>query len=239
MNIIILAAGIGSRLKPITDTMPKCCVPVNGISLIRRLLLQLGSNPQINKIYIVGGYLINQLVNEVGDKPANVEILNNSEYENTNNMYSAYLALNQIRDTGPVVIINADCIYEDSIIDTLVKLNKSVIFTDSSVFNIENMKVELDENETVRKITKQLEQGPNVQVSIDLYYLSSAHIEVLSGIIAETIEVKFNKNDWTEVALDKLVKLAEIELGTIDIAGHKWFEIDTLEDLKSAERLFS
>lgn len=93
MQGIILAAGMGSRLKKYTRNTPKCMVEVSGITLIERALRQL-DKLELNRIIIVTGYSSEILVAFINgleiDTP--IEFINNDIYNKTNNIYSLYLA---------------------------------------------------------------------------------------------------------------------------------------------------
>ncbi|EPJ2546225.1 sugar phosphate nucleotidyltransferase, partial [Escherichia albertii] len=88
MNGVILAAGVGSRLRPITSNKPKCLVKVAGIPILE---YQLNAYRQagINNIYIIVGYEGEKIRNYCKYiKDLNITIVENDEYETTNNMYS-------------------------------------------------------------------------------------------------------------------------------------------------------
>ena len=93
MKAVILAAGIGSRLRPLTDNVPKCMVEVNGIKIIEKQIKSLLNNG-IKEIAVVTGYqheILNKYLNE--NFPF-IEIIDNKEYLKTNNMYSMFLTKN-------------------------------------------------------------------------------------------------------------------------------------------------
>ena len=85
MKIIVLAAGKGTRLRPLTDIVPKCMVPLKGKPLID-YQLDLFKSKSINDITIVGGYLIEKL------KSKNVNLITNNAYETTNMVHSLFCA---------------------------------------------------------------------------------------------------------------------------------------------------
>ena len=93
MQAIILAAGIGKRLRPYTDRTPKCLVPVNGIPIIVNSLDRLAEQ-KVSRVVIVIGYLGNLVVDRIGHewKGMKIEYVQNDLYATTNNIYSLWLA---------------------------------------------------------------------------------------------------------------------------------------------------
>ena len=101
MQAIILAAGMGKRLKELTKDNTKCMVKVNGETLIDRLLGQL-SGLGLNRVVIVVGYKGDNLISYIGDRYAdklNIEYVENPIYDKTNNIYSLALAKDKLAET--------------------------------------------------------------------------------------------------------------------------------------------
>ena len=120
MQAIILAAGMGKRLKELTRNNTKCMVKVNGITLIERMLHQI-EKQNLSRIIIVVGYEGKKLVDYIGTLGIQTPIVfvNNPIYDKTNNIYSLALAKDYLcqEDT---LLFESDIIFEDSILDELV-----------------------------------------------------------------------------------------------------------------------
>lgn len=95
MQAIILAAGMGKRLKDLTDDNTKCMVKVNGVTIIERMLGQL-DKLDLSSIIIVVGYKAKELIDYINtlDVKTPIQYVNNDIYDSTNNIYSLYLARN-------------------------------------------------------------------------------------------------------------------------------------------------
>ena len=93
MQAIILAAGMGKRLKELTQNNTKCMVKVNGVTLIDRMLHQI-DRQHLSRIIIVVGYEGQKLIDYIGtlDIQTPVTYINNPIYDKTNNIYSLALA---------------------------------------------------------------------------------------------------------------------------------------------------
>ena len=97
INAIILAAGMGTRLQPVTNKLPKCLISIYGIPIIEnqiQALRKLG----VNRICIIAGYLCDKLAYLVKKYP-NIEIRVNNKFNLYNNLYSLYLALDMLGDS--------------------------------------------------------------------------------------------------------------------------------------------
>ena len=120
MQAVILAAGMGKRLKELTRDNTKCMVQVNGVTLISRLLHQLEGR-QLSRVIIVVGYQGQKLMDYIGtlDLQIPVVFVENPIYDKTNNIYSLALAKDWLcrEDT---LLFESDLIFEDEVIDLLV-----------------------------------------------------------------------------------------------------------------------
>ena len=121
MQAIILAAGMGKRLKELTQNNTKCMVKVNGVSLIDRLLHQL-EKQHLSRIVIVVGYEGQKLIDYIATLGIKTPIsyVDNAVYDKTNNIYSLALAKNYLMGED-TLLFESDVIIEDSAIDELVK----------------------------------------------------------------------------------------------------------------------
>ena len=99
MQAIILAAGMGKRLKELTSNKTKCMVKVNGVSLIDRMLHQI-EKYSLNRIVIVVGYEGQHLMDYIGTLGIKTPIIfvNNPIYDKTNNIYSLALAKDYLKE---------------------------------------------------------------------------------------------------------------------------------------------
>ena len=121
MQSVILAAGMGKRLKSLTEKNTKCMVEVNGVSLIERMLKQIEKQDSIDRIIIVVGYKgeeLKQYISTLNIKTP-IEYVENEIYDKTNNIYSLYLAKDYLckEDT---LLLESDLIFEDSVLECLL-----------------------------------------------------------------------------------------------------------------------
>lgn len=233
MKALILAAGFGSRLAPITDNLPKSLVPVNGKPILFKQIDNLLENG-ITEITIISGYKADVLERNVHEKYPDVKIIESVDYATTNNMYSAYLGIKSLGDTD-FLMMNADVFFDSSVIKTLLEFpSKNAIVTDIGSYNEESMKVILRGDRLV-EISKAIRKEDALGSSIDVYKFSKEAGKVFLNKCIEYIEVNKDMKKWSEVALNDI--LCDVKFAPCPLVG-RWFEIDNHEDLAIAERLF-
>lgn len=231
---IILAAGIGSRLMPLTEDKPKSCVKVNGEEIIKKIVSQLIKFQSEIKIYVVIGHFGNEIKKVLSDFEEYIVYVENENYKQTNNMESCRLALDARTESSGSLIINADCIYDDEIIQAILERQTNTIAADIGRYEAENMKIKFKDSR-VEEISKEIKPGESVATSIDLYFFTEKTLNILRKIMNSFKEVGMT-NLWNEVAIDAALKKEVVEF--IDISGLRWMEIDNHEDLKIAVDLF-
>ena len=234
MKALILAAGLGSRLSPITDTLPKSLVPVNGTPILFKQIENLKENG-IFDITIVSGYKAEVLESAVKEKYPDIRIINSAEYATTNNMYSAYLAKSFVKDEA-FLMMNADVFFDASVITALLDFDADdAIVTDIGNYIEESMKV-VEENGRLVSISKKISPEDAFGVSIDVYKFSAKGGAAFFDKCSEYIERKNEVKLWSEVALNDI--LPELNFRPCPLVG-RWLEIDNHEDLFAAKLLFA
>lgn len=234
MKALILAAGLGTRLAPITNDRPKSLVPVNGQPILFKQIDNLHRNGIYN-ITIVSGYKADMLEKTVHDKYPEIQIIESVNYAGTNNMYSAYIAWD-ILYNHEFLMMNADVFYDASVITTLMEYKgKNAIVTDIGIYLEESMKV-VEKGGRLVQISKTIAPEDALGSSIDVYKFSAEGSKAFFDKCAEYIECKKELKLWSEVALNDI--LAEIEFKACPLNG-RWFEIDNHDDLAAAEKLFA
>ena len=120
MQALILAAGMGKRLKDLTKNNTKCMIKVNGVTLIERMLNQI-EKYSFNKIVIVIGYEGKKLKDYIETLRIQtpIEYVINPIYDKTNNIYSLSLASDYLLKDN-TILFESDLIFEDSVISSLI-----------------------------------------------------------------------------------------------------------------------
>lgn len=233
MKALILAAGLGTRLAPLTNDKPKSLVEVNGMPILMKQIENLHENG-IYDITIISGYKADILKKAVYERYSDIQIIESVNYATTNNMYSAYLA-KDIVSGDPFLMMNADVFYDASIIKELLSFSApNAIVTDIGTYLEESMKV-VERNGRLVQISKTISPNDALGASIDVYKFSAKGGKAFFKKCAEYIEGKKELKMWSEVALNDI--LSEVEFKACPLNG-RWLEIDNHDDLAAAEKLF-
>lgn len=233
MKAVILAAGMGTRLRPITEKVPKCMVQVNNETIIENQIKNLLYNG-IKDILVIGGYKFNKLKEHISNISKSINLLNNEDYDKTNNMYSLYMAKEFINNEE-FILLNGDVFFDKNIIkDLMINNYTDLIVCDNDNYIEESMKIKVKDGKLLN-ISKKISSEESYGTTIDIYKFSSKSTKKLFNIIDKIINKDKNLNSWSEVAIDKLFDYIEFKPLDID---YKWVEIDNHDDLELAKRLF-
>ncbi len=236
---VVLAAGIGSRLRPITLEVPKGCIPVDGDPILAHQL-RAYADAGVTNVVVVVGYLADRtraVCEEIADgrEDLTVTVIENDRYANTNNLFSLYQAREELAGE-PFFLSNGDVVFDPSVVETLLDSDAdSAIACDYGTYSEEAMKVTTDGNGHVDHIAKDVPPEAANAVSIDVYRFSRRFSARLFDHGARLLE-DGRYDAWTEVAIDSV--LQKCETTPVDIDDARWVEIDDTVDLRAADRTF-
>ena len=242
MNAVILAAGRGERLRPITDTAPKCLTLVNGKPILEHELDALDA-AGIRECTIVVGYRGRQIKDRFGFRFKRLQLayVENPDYGTTNNLYSLWLARNNLKTQ--TILVEGDLVFTNELMRELVNAPAA----DMAV--VDEYRAELN-GTVVRGPGKQIQefilkssQGPNfdysnVSKTVNLYKFSKTTMcdYLLPGLDRHVAAQ--DTNVFYEAVLAEIVADGLLRMDMLFPDGCPWMEIDTLEDLQIAEALF-
>jgi len=237
MQLVILSAGIGSRLKPLTETVPKCLIEVANKPILGHQIDLFIDNKNVEEIIIVIGYkpgLVRTFIESNYGGDEKIVCIENKDYLTTNNMYSLFLTKNYIK--GKLLLINGDVILDPEIVNGfLLDAYEDSIAVDVGQYFKESMKV-VKEDEYLVDISKNINEEEAFGCSIDFYKFSGKGAKILFSKIEDLILKRKQLNLWSEVALKEIMNRGDLKIKPFDIKGKYWFEIDDHEDLKNAEK---
>lgn len=243
MQAIILAAGMGKRLKDLTQNNTKCMVKVNGVTLIDRMLHQI-EKQRLSRIVIVVGYEGQKLIDYIAtlDIQTPIVYVNNPIYDKTNNIYSLALAKDWLckEDT---LLFESDLIFEDAVIDALVKdPRETLALVDKYESWMDGTCVKLSADDDIEAFVP----GKKFKFNeIDSYY-KTVNIYKFSKHFSETHYVPFldayqsalGQNEYYEQVLRVITMLDDPEIKAKRLNGQLWYEIDDIQDLDIATSMF-
>jgi choline kinase len=240
---VILAAGRGSRLRELSLQQPKPMTQVNNIPIIDNLLRQLLDN-NFKKIVVVIGYLAdklqNHITNKFGEKTEFI-FITNEIYDKTNNIYSLYLAETYIKEG--FFLFEADLFCEDIIISRLIKSPQdNVILADYYTSEMNGTVITISSGKKVDAMYLKKNQGDSFNFSntfktLNFYKLSKDYVNSFFLKKLETHIKGQDLNSYYEQIIKESIDAGYIFSGLISSPG-RWWEIDTIEDLEKAEKMF-
>ena len=223
MRAIILAAGMGTRLRPLTNEIPKCLVNVLGESMIERQI-RFFKEKGIDEIIVATGYKaekLDYLVEKYG-----VKLVHNDKYSEYNNIYTMYLVREYLEDA---FVTEADVYMARDYFDTTHK--ESTYYTGFKTgFNGEWI-FKFDESNRVKDIV--VGDGEGYIMSGVSYWTKEDGI-----YIKEKLEEAIYNRDFKDLYWDNIVaeNLDKLEVKIKEINTDDWFEIDSVKDLEIAEK---
>jgi choline kinase len=238
MKAVILAAGIASRLRPLTDHTPKCLLKLGKKSILERTIDNLVING-IEELIIVTGYLQEMIKSFVTDNYPllNTTYIYNDVYDSTNNIYSLWLIKDTIKESD-ILLMDSDIIFDRRIVGMLLTAGKGNFLAVRSDQDLseEEMKVIVRGDESIDKISKKIDPNLAAGESIGIEKFESGFLKVLFEKLYIRVVTNGRVNDFYEAAFQDAID-DDSKLFAIDVGDYKCIEIDTAEDIEHAEEL--
>lgn len=243
MQAMILAAGMGKRLKHLTENNTKCMVKVNETSIIERALRIL-DRKGLSKIVLVVGYKGKKLIEFVEQLGIHTPLVYvwNYDYEKTNNIYSLSLAKEYLcrEDT---LLLESDLVFEESIIDMLLEDKRtSLALVDKFESWMDGSCMVIDEADRILDFIPgkyfDFREKENYYKTVNIYKLSRQFSKNIYVPFLEAYEKAMGENEYYESVIKLIVMLDTSEIRVKRLNGQKWYEIDDVQDLDIAESLF-
>lgn len=243
MQAIILAAGMGKRLKDLTKENTKCMVKVNGVSLIERTLNSL-DKLNLSRVVIVDGYASEKLrifVSKLNIK-TKIEYINNPIFDKTNNIYSLWLA-NKVLIEDDSLLLESDIIFEDSVISGLCNdARKNIALVAKYEDWMDGTCLKLNNDDSVKQFIpgKQFEDNEKSEYfkTVNFYKFSKEFSKDLYVPELENYRKQYGDNEYYEAALGEIMNKNSSSVVARRLTDEKWYEIDNADDLAAAEKLF-
>lgn len=234
MKAIILAAGVGHRLAPLTDRQPKCLVPVGGRSLLERMLEALETVGTREALLVVG-HGKEQIRARIGSR---FGLLVVSYVENPDYTKGSLLSLRSAWEAldGDILVMDADVLFPTELLRRLMDSPPTSALLLDRGFTETGEEVKLyAQGPRVVAMGKKIAPPPHDTVGegVGFFKCGASHTEALRGCIEEVRRTAGDAVEY-EDALDRLLRRAEV--GWVDVGGLAWTEIDFPEDLRRAER---
>ncbi len=239
MKILILAAGKGERLYPLTKNTPKPLIDLgDGETLLEKQLKSLSESKVIDEVVIVIGYLCEQVESKLKNFKTDLKIrtLYNPFYDMSNNLITLWLSKYEMNED--FLISNGDNLYTYDVVRDLVnETNDGIYVTICYRDNLkeDDMKVLLDENKKILKVSKEINES-----SIESVGLVKVKGQKYRKIYQDVLEqLARNKKYLNKFWLETFNTLADkgVEINSFEIENNKWREVDFHFDLKDLKEL--
>lgn len=244
MQAIILAAGMGKRLKELTRNNTKCMVEVNGVTLIERMLHQL-EEKDLSRIVIVVGYQGQRLIDFIGTLGIKTPIvyIENPIFDKTNNIYSLSLAKDWLcrEDT---LLFESDLIFEDSVIDVLLNDPRDTLaLVDKYEAWMDGTCVKLTAQDDIEKFVPgkqfKFDEIKDYYKTVNIYKFSKHFSESHYVPFLEAYQSALGQNEYYEQVLRVISMLDNPVIQAKRLNGQLWYEIDDIQDLDIASSMFA
>lgn len=239
MKAVILSAGQGKRLLPLTESQPKCLLRLCGRSLLEWQLRGLAANGVEETIVIVGfaAGAVEAVLAGIDLPGMRVRTLFNPFYRVADNIGSCYVALAEM--TGTFLIVNGDTLFEPAVLATLLTQAEApvtVTIDRKAQYDADDMKVCLDGGRRLRAIGKALPPDSVDGESIGMLMFRGDGGRRFAAAIQAVLREPDGTQRWYLSAIDRLARSGD-GVEAISIEGYQWGEVDFPADAERARML--
>lgn len=231
MKALILAAGMGTRIKKYSKNKPKCLLEFDGYTILDYQLKALEEIGICKKnIIIVTGYKSSYIKETAGDK---ITYIHNPEFASTNSIYSMWLARNEIYGND-LFLINADVIFHKKILKKMSYINGNAIAIDSNKKLVDGEMNVIIKDNIILKISKQIHAQEANGESVQIVKLDKEGAKILfdecEKLISKNIKDKFPAYIFQYI-------INQTKIQAVDIGQLPWVEIDYPKDYDKAKKI--
>ena len=236
MKAVILSAGQGKRLLPLTQDQPKCAIPIHGRSILEWQINEL-LKFDISPIHVVVGFgaaTVEKIVSNYDSSHA-IHTLYNPFYALADNLISCWTARNEMM--GDFILLNGDTLFETAVLERVLQAPPdpiTLVTDEKSQYDADDMKVVVQGTQLVR-IGKTLPLEQVNGESIGMIRFQDAGPQLFRSTIEDRVRQTESLKQWYLSLIDELAQKNQVS--TVSIKGLTWAEIDNPADLQQAETL--
>lgn len=234
---LLLAAGTGTRLQPLTLDAPKCLTEVGGIPILERLVDHLRAQG-FKRLIVVIGHLGDHIQAFLQQHAADMQVdyVVNPDYRTTNNIYSLWLARQQIRE--PFLLVESDLVFETRMLEDMLQPDKMAISKMLPWMNGTTVELGFKQRVSAFRMSKNKCHDARQYKTVNLYSLSLNSWRKIKERLSRYVEEN-RLGEYYETVFAELVADGTLHLDAVFFDPGRWYEIDTRTDLQAAEDLFA
>ena len=233
---VILAAGMAKRLRPLTDTKPKCLLKVGERTLLERTvdaMCQAG----ITEFLVVTGYR-GEMIREfltTHYPQATIQYLDNVDYEHNNNIYSLWMACQKVRGCD-FLLMDSDILCDPAAVVRIAQEQTAALAVNRHELGEEEMKVVVDANNRITEISKTCRPEDAMGESVGIEKITADYSEALARELDQMILQEGLIDIFYERAFERLIPQGHT-FKVVDTTHYFSYELDTPEDFQRAQEL--
>lgn len=246
MKCIILAAGAATRMRPLTDNLPKCLLPVGGKPILQRVIEQVASSG-VEQMGLVIGFQAPAIRDFVKMQFPSLRIrfIVNPKYESTNNAFSLlmareffYAGSKEKKPDSDLLLMDADIVCSPHLLPYFLgegSPNRIAVRV-AGDHDEEEVRVKVDASGTVRVIGKTVPLSDSYGESIGIEFFCSAAAQRLFEILEQRVRSGEGRHEFYEASFQEMIEQG-VRFSAVDVSSFPAMEVDTPEDLRVAEAL--
>jgi choline kinase len=239
---VILAAGMAKRLRPLTDTKPKCLLEVGGRTLLERTVRAM-QQAGISEFVVVTGYRANQIVDFLtplahngGDGgEVSFHFLHNADYEHNNNIYSLWMAGEYVRGKE-FLLMDSDILCDPAAVVRIAQEPESALALNRHECGEEEIKVIVDGEGRITEISKVCSIKDAIGESVGIEKMTADYSTALYKELDKMIEDEGLIDVFYERCFERLIPQGHT-FKVVDTTDYFSYELDTPEDFERAQQL--
>ncbi|MEX2491439.1 MAG: phosphocholine cytidylyltransferase family protein [Nitrospirales bacterium] len=236
MKAVILSAGQGKRLLPLTENRPKCTIPIHGRSILEWQITEL-INLGISPIHVVVGFGASSVEEILADHSSRhaINTVYNPFYALADNLISCWTARNVMAEN--FILLNGDTVFETAVLERLLQAPPApitLVTDEKPKYDADDMKVIVQDTQLMR-IGKTLPPDTVNGESIGMIRFQGKGPQLFCSAIERRIRQPESLKQWYLSLIDELAPQGHVSI--ISIKGLTWAEIDNPDDLQQAETL--
>ena len=233
---VILAAGMAKRLRPLTDTKPKCLLEVGGKTLLERTVRAM-QQAGISEFVVVTGYRADQIREALTSivSPQNITFLHNADYEHNNNIYSLWMAGEVVRGKD-FLLMDSDILCDPAAVVRIAEQTEPALALNRHECGEEEIKVIVDADNHIVEINKTCNPADAIGESVGIEKMTADYSTALYRELDQMILKEGLVDVFYERCFERLIPQG-YTFRVVDTTSYFSYELDTPEDFQRAQEL--